>query len=205
MSAIVAFIANGKINGGVAIEREILSCDRIIAVDGGLKFCSKMGITPNQIIGDFDSVSSALLEEYSHVDKKTFPKDKDKTDLELALEMEKFEKGKIYGAVGGRVDHLLGNIILLSRYRGRVFIETEKETLFILHREVEMECFKGQVISLIPLNGKVEGVCSQGLKWELKDAVLDKNFIGISNQCLSKSFFISAAKGDLLCCLNKVK
>lgn len=179
----------------------------IVAVDGGLAHCRKMEIVPDLIIGDMDSCSFDTLQKYAHIETLVFPKNKDKTDLEIALEHvchENIEKIKIYAGLGKRIDHSIGNILLLSRYPSKVFLETESELLFVVKDRIKINSYKGQTISLIPLNGKVEGINSKGLKWELKEAQMDKYFMGISNECLCDILSLSIKKGDLLCCIKKI-
>ena len=201
-----ALIASGDIGEKEAITSLLHSHKGIIAVDGGLVHCHVLGVTPELIIGDLDSIPQELLKVYSHVPMLSFPVDKDETDLELALKLvfqEDIQRAYVYGALGGRLDHLLGNIVLLTRYPGRVFLETEGELAFVINETVEVGCYIGQKVSLIPFNGEVKGISTVGLKWELNKSSLSKNFLGISNQCISEKFSVTVEQGDLLCCLNK--
>lgn len=201
-----ALVASGEIGEREPTRKLLLSHKGVVAVDGGLVHCHGLGITPELIVGDLDSIPQDLLKIYSHVRTLSFPVEKDETDLELALELvfqEEIQRVYVYGALGGRLDHLLGNVILLTRYPGRVFLETENELAFVVNKTVELSCKEGQTVSLIPLNGVVEGISTTGLKWELDKASLNKYFIGISNRCISNKFIVTVEKGDLLCCLNK--
>jgi thiamine pyrophosphokinase len=202
----IALVANGEFDK--ALVPKIRACDVLIAVDGGANYCSQFDLTPAIIIGDLDSASPEILESYREVPRKVYPKDKDKTDLELAIE-HALEIGAgtitIFGGLGGRIDHTLSNINMLSLYPGRLFLESLKELLFVIDRHVLLSCKKGQTISLIPLNGPVLGITTRGLKWELKKGKLDKHFIGISNVCLAEEIEISVEQGDLLCCVSKTE
>ncbi|HSW87138.1 MAG TPA: thiamine diphosphokinase [Rhabdochlamydiaceae bacterium] len=200
----IALIANGELGDNETLLEKIRSCDYLIAVDGGVNHCHKLGLRPDIIIGDFDSASPEFLLFFPDVPQKKYPKDKDKTDLELAIEhaLEKEAKNlTIFGGCGKRIDHTLSNINLLSRYPGILFLETERELLFVIDRQAVLKCKKGQTISLIPLNGPVSGITTRGLKWELNNGKLDKNFLGISNVCLADEIKISVGHGDLLCVL----
>lgn len=152
----IALIANGELEHNVALLSKIHSYDYLIAVDGGLDHCHKLGLKPDIIIGDLDSASPKFLQTYQDIPQRKYPKDKDKTDLELAIE-HALEKGAksftIFGGCGKRIDHTLANINLLSRYPGILFLETDKELLFVIDRQAVLKCRKGQTISLIPLNG----------------------------------------------------
>lgn len=198
----VAIIANGEIEFPELIRPLILRHSRFIAVDGGLIHCAKMEIRPHVIVGDFDSCPKSLLDQYEGVSKISLKKEKDETDLEIAIEEIGPEQITLYGAWGHRVDHSLTNILLLTRYPG-MKIETETELLFAINGNASLDCVIGQTLSLIPINGPVKGVKTEGLKWELDRRTLDRNFIGISNIALKTNIQIEIESGTLICCLLK--
>lgn len=199
----VAIVANGQIDSHEIIRTLILRHSRVVAVDGGLAHCQKMDIMPHLIVGDFDSCPPELLDQYPDVSKIVLPEEKDETDLEIAIKEEGAKNITLYGAWGHRIDHSLTNALMLTRWPGRVKMETEKELLFATDKNIKFHAFVGQTLSLIPLNGPVSGISTKGLKWELKDGQLDQNFIGISNICLAKEIEISINHGTLICCLIK--
>lgn len=204
----VAVIANGSIENYDYIATLIKKYDQVIAVDGGLHHCDRMGIMPQLIIGDMDSVTPDLLSRYSNVPTSVFPKDKDETDLELALKTLNFtplDKVTLFGALGLRADHMLYNLHLMRRYPQKLYIETELDLIFAFNSPVTIDCSVGQTVSFIPLGGQgpVAGITSRGLKWELNDAVFTKDFMSISNICLQSPVQVNIQKGDLICCLQK--
>lgn len=90
----------------------------MIAVDGGLKGAKELGLVPDVIVGDFDSVDPAVLAFYRKMEHIVWevPAGKDDTDTELALKRAMaMGAGEIVilGATGGRLDHMIGNIQLL--------------------------------------------------------------------------------------------
>ncbi len=202
----VALICNGMLDHSQEMKSRIATFPLLAAVDGGALHCRQLGLKPDLIIGDLDSCPADLLEFYSDVPCKRFPVDKDETDLELALnELMHFDTQEItlFGALGSRIDHTLSNILILSRFPSRLFIESKHERLFVIDKTVSLSCNIGQIISLIPLNGPVTGIDTDGLKWNLSKSVLDKNFIGISNQAVKSQVHITVEHGDLLCCLYR--
>ena len=202
----VAIIASGYIENYDEIRKVIQSYDLFIAVDGGLNHCVYLGITPTWLIGDMDSLDQSLCDKFPMMQKLVFPKDKDYTDTELALNflIKKAPKSiTLFAAFGHRIDHSLGNIFLLSRFPDKVFLETEREILCVIKKSLELNTIPGQIISLIPLNGPVEGIFTEGLKWELSNKRLDKDFLGISNQAIAYKIRITANSGDLLVTIQK--
>lgn len=201
----LAFVANGVIHNYSVIAPLLKKFDRIIAVDGGLKHCHKMEIAPAIIVGDMDSVPKDLLTQYSQVPLQEFPRDKDETDLEIALRIEfnpTVAKMVVFGALEGRTDHTLYNLQLLTRYPEVMAIQSEKETIFAITKPTKIACEIGQTISLLPLKDSPKGVTTKGLKWELNQATLHSSFMSLSNVCLKNSVEIDLNSGNLLCCLT---
>lgn len=202
----IAVIANGAIDDYDAMLPAIKGYDLYVAIDGGLNHCAALGITPFFLVGDMDSVNPEMKEKFPKIKELTFERDKNATDLELGLDflMKKMPRSiTIFGGFGNRVDHSLSNLILLTRYKGKVFLETDTEILGVIDQKLELSTRPGQTFSLIPLNGPALGVTSDGLKWELKDDVFDKSFVGVSNEATGHSIFISVKSGDLLFSIHK--
>lgn len=198
-----AIIANGRIDDLEKLLPSILSNQRIIAVDAGLIYCKRANLTPDFLVGDFDSCPKEVLDAYSEIPRTRLPRDKDETDLEVAIQ-EEWKRGvetiTLFGAWGKRIDHSLTNALILGRHPGKLRMETEAETAFAICGKVELICPVGQVISLIPLYGQAKGIYTFGLKWELKNGTLDQNFVGISNVSLKPRVTIEVQDGLLLCC-----
>ncbi len=118
-----AFIfANGRMGKLTEIASIIQESDLIIAADGGIHNCKTIGIIPNVIIGDLDSMSSDEVTTYQEAGAEViqFPTHKDETDLELALQYAlKHELSEviIIGALGARWDMTIANILLIANPR----------------------------------------------------------------------------------------
>lgn len=203
----VALIANGEMPHPETMAPFVRQSEKVIAVDGGLKYCDKMEITPDFMIGDFDSADPKLLEKYKDIPKSTYPRDKDFTDLELAIvKAQEFNPQKIilYAVLGKRTDHSLYNLNLLGRMPGKLWIETESETLYAIRDHVVIDCYPGQTVSLIPLASSAKGVTTKGLKWEMTDADLSQDFMSISNIALKDKVTVTVKQGLLLCIKEKM-
>jgi thiamine pyrophosphokinase len=202
----IAIVANGLIHDFKETAEAISHYDQVIAVDGGLNYCDRMAIVPHLIVGDCDSADPQLLNKYSHIPSERHPVDKDKTDLEIALEVALqpgVEKIGLFAALEKRTDHSLINLHLARRHPNIITIESDYETLFVINRAMEVTCTPGQTLSLMPIGADPTGVTTRGLKWELNNSTLGKDFFSLSNICLDNSFSITLSSGDILCCLVK--
>lgn len=201
----IAFVANGVINNYPLIANLIHTYDRVVAVDGGLFHCREMKIMPDLLVGDLDSTTPELLQEYLHLPILKFPTEKDDTDLELAIkaiDLTNIETIGLFGTMGNRLDHTLNNLNLLYQF-SKTIIETENESAFLIENEKQINCFPSQKISLLPLNSSAFGVTTSGLQWELTNVNINQNFRSISNVCLNHSVKINVSKGGLICCLAR--
>ncbi|MEI6131930.1 MAG: thiamine diphosphokinase [Bacillota bacterium] len=191
----------------------------LIGVDSGADHINFMGLRPNLIIGDFDSISTSTESDFAKVEKLVFHREKDLTDGELSLR-EAVKRGYneviFFGALGGRIDHLLQNIFLLEladSLGACAMIEYDKGTLELLtknKKEVIMKVEKGNTVSLIPISDIVEGVSTDGLKYTLKNAQMERgSSLGISNvadiNTMNKKVGISINSGKLLVIKNSVE
>ncbi len=202
----VAIIANGPIENLEYLKRRLKQFKTLIAVDGGLNHCRQLKITPQFIIGDMDSIHPDLLKAYDHVPKKSFPQDKNETDVELAITSiinQKIKESTLFCALKMRTDHTLYNLYLLSKYSDFLTIETEFETLFVVKHNQFIRCKAGQTVSLLPLGSPAKGVNSSGLKWELRNKTINQDFMSISNISPGGTFSVSIEEGQLLCFLIK--
>ncbi|MCH9614417.1 MAG: hypothetical protein SP1CHLAM54_16230 [Chlamydiia bacterium] len=186
----IAYVVNGELKSPDLIKPRILSHDRIIAVDGGYNHCVAMGITPELVIGDLDSCQPENLQT------DVYPRDKDKTDLRLALEKYPADKMTLFCATGGRTDHTLVHMLLLKEYIGRLSIDGA-EQMFVIDRPTKIEAKPGQSVSLIPLFQPVR-LTTTGLKWNVENQTLNQKFTGISNVAVSDHVEILEINGELL-------
>ena len=174
----------------------------VIAADSGLDLARGLGIQPDLIVGDMDSLSDRrLLEEYPKERVILFPADKDETDTEIGLRLLK-EKGVdrviLAGGGGGRLDHLLGILLLFERdFYPRVWI-TAHEHVEIIENRAEYRTSINQLMSFFPIGGCVAGLHSTGLKWPLDGLFWKRGEGGISNRATSSKVTIEVASGRLL-------
>ncbi len=204
-------------NGTMQIEPgslDLSDVDLILAADGGSEHCQRLGIRPHVLIGDLDSTPQSLVEEWKEkgVEIIRHPQQKDKTDLEIALEYAQ-EKGadeiQVYGALGERLDMTLGNILLLAHPNLRCEIKMicENETLTVVRGGSTsiLEGKKGDTVSLLPLLPTTAGITTEDLEYPLLEGKLEYGATrGISNVMKSDQALISLREG-LLCVIHTRK
>jgi thiamine pyrophosphokinase len=153
----------------------------IIAADSGGKYLLDLGVLPDLLVGDFDSLAPEELRrmEAAGVKKENFPSQKDETDLELSLEYA-WRGGitdlTILGGLGGsRLDHTLANIgLLLAAQRRGIsarLIDPAREVMLVGAKRV-FPYRPGWALSLIPLTAEVRGINTRGLAYPLRNETL---------------------------------
>ena len=200
--------ANGDPGSPQAARSILQPGDVVIAADGGARQALDLGVTPEIVIGDFDSLAEAEVQVLSGlgVQFQRYPSAKDETDLELAL-LYALKAGHspiiILGAFGGRLDQALGNIALLSdpALSGvDIRLEDGLTEAFFVRDTAEIHGAPGDTVSFIPWGVPVEGVTTSGLAYPLRDEPLFPfRTRSISNQMLAQTASVSLRTGLLLC------
>lgn len=185
----------------------IAGADLVIAADGGANALIEAGFRPAIVIGDLDSLGAMRLALLAAdgVEVRRFPREKDETDLELAL-LHAVAIGAtridILGALGGRWDHTFANVAMLAmpELQGRqVRLIDERQRLFLVRDQALLEGQRGDTLSLLPLTPTVCGITTRGLFYALDDATLHfERARGVSNILIDPPGFISLREGLLL-------
>jgi thiamine pyrophosphokinase len=190
--------------------------DRVIAADRGAQHAVAWGWPVHLLVGDPDSLPESETRRLlaAGVAAITAPRAKDETDLELALAYA-VEHGAreiiICGALGGRTDHMLGNILLLARSdlsHLDVKIAEAEQTLQVLRGpgqgaaqpdELILHGKAGDLLSLLPVGGDAMGVTTGGLLYPLRDeSLLLGRGRGISNVFEASTAWVRLRAGVLL-------
>lgn len=203
-------VCGGEIDGNFA-ERLIMSSgfEVIIAADRGMDFLYEHKITPDIIVGDFDSVKNEALsyfKEKGMSDIHALNPEKDDTDSECALQIA-LDHGAdhiiIIGATGTRIDHVLGNISLLGKAmsEGKMaeLLDTHNR-IRMINNELEIEKNKqyGKYVSIIPVC-KNNKITLEGFKYPLKDYTFEGfNTLGISNEIVDDIAKITVNEGQYI-------
>lgn len=147
-----------------------------ICADGGANTAKNMGLTPDIIIGDLDSVEDATITHFKNVAKIIKVKRQDDTDVEKALKYavkKGFTEAVLLGGTGDRLDHSFGNLGIVLKFYGqiKIFLISEQSVLTAHEKKVNIDTIKGESISLYGFDKKTK-ITSSGLKYKLTDEAL---------------------------------
>lgn len=176
--------------------------DLIIAADGGYQVLLERKIPADLVVGDFDSMGFRP----GHPNVVELPAEKDDTDMMAAIRLgwgRGFRIFRLYGGTGGRVDHTLANLqslSWLSRRGGRGYLVGDGWTATtVTDGGISFGSGHSGFISVFCQGERAEGVCLQGLKYPLTDAVLTCEFpLGVSNEFTGVESVVAVAHGTLL-------
>ncbi len=183
MSHTTIILANGQLEEPDIIRHRLADLDAgtVIAADGGSVHAGALGLTLDAVIGDMDSIPGSLREKLKAQGTifSQSPRHKDETDLELAL-LHAIDQGAesivILGALGGRLDMLIANIMLMNHPRlARIHIEmwAGNQTAWLMRPPgQDLVGGPGDTLSLIPLGGDARGVSTHRLAYPLIDETL---------------------------------
>ncbi len=183
--------------------------DYLIAVDGGLRYMDALGLEPDLLIGDFDSIQPTRIDELTRKGTNIlrFDPRKDYTDLELALR-EAIKRGfqtiVIAFALGGRIDHALGGLGLFSLAHALnddvdVFFDDGLCRVFYVKDDIHIDTEPGDIISLIPWRNDVTVSETVNLSYPLRGEILYFGGTrGLSNEALADSVSVCISHGELL-------
>ena len=174
----------------------------IIAADGGYRELSKMGVAPDLLVGDFDSLEDVP----DGVEIIRHKVEKDETDMHLAL-LEGASLGcdtfYIFGGVGGRIDHTFANYCLLKYAKEQGFtaylMDKDYYAFVIKNESAELFGRRGSTFSVFAFGGDAKGASIIGGKYDARDVTMTPEFpLGVSNSFLDLPVSVSVSDGSLL-------
>ncbi len=192
MKAVI--IGGGSIGDCEYIKSKINPGDYIICADGGYDHAVRLGVAPDVIIGDFDSVSCLP----SDTEKIKYPVRKDFTDGEIAVKYaveHGFDEVLLLGMTGDRADHTITDILLLTQCKSGCVIDDNNE-IYLLRGSVTVHGKAGDTVSIVPVGGNVEGIVTENLEYPLNNETLYfGESRGVSNVMTKDSCAVTAKKG----------
>lgn len=175
----------------------------VVAADSGADVARSLGMLPDVIVGDFDSVSAEGLAAVG--EQRRFPVDKDATDLALAL-AEARDRGagsvSVVGGSGGRLDHFLANVaVLASDELGALRVDAlmGPARLWVVRGRRTISGTTGRIVTLLACGGPATGVRTTGLAWALEGETLEPGSTrGVSNVFTSIEATVTLETGVIL-------
>jgi len=148
----------------------------LICADGGANSALKLGLTPDHIIGDLDSISRTALTKFKRRSNIINYKRQNDTDVEKCLKFavkNKFSEALLVGITGNRLDHTFCNLGIVLKFFSQINISLIAENSYLkpYSSKQEIKTFKGETISLYGIDRKTK-ITSQGLKYPLKNISL---------------------------------
>ena len=212
-------VADGDIRAGGAVERALHGWNGqaadgtvlVVAADGGALKAEILGLYPQVVVGDGDSLSAAHISELrdAGVEVMVHPAAKDESDTELAV-TEALARGAtslaVLGTFGGaRLEHSIANLLLLtlpSLVGIDVALVDGPSTLRVIgvsgEGELRLSGAPADFVSLLPISETVEGVQTSGLLYPLADATLQQGPArGLSNELVEAEAWVRTRRGRL--------
>ena len=198
----------------IAFAKDFLSqrsYDYVIAADAGLEVLRPLHIYPNAVVGDLDTVDHKILKEYEllpDIEFEIHKPEKDETDTELALltaARQGCESVDVLGALGGRMDHAVGNIQLMYQFfcQGmEVNIYDAGNRLYLIggRKTFHKEKLYGKYVSFLPMTEVIEGLTLRGFKYPLQRKTITLGTsLCISNELKHEEGILELESGVLLC------
>ena len=180
-------VGGGEINNVSAIKKYLSENDFYIFCDSGLFHKKKLDISPNLIVGDFDSHEKPE----TNIETIVLPREKDDTDTVFAVK-EGIKRGftnfLLLGVCGGRLDHTLGNVSILLMLHSKGMtgkIVDDYSEMEILDSETKYIDNSFSYFSLLNIDGTCRGVNEKNAKFPLENAEITSEYqYGISNEPL---------------------
>lgn len=179
----------------------------VLAADGGANHLARIGMRPQAVVGDLDSILPSVR-GWVGEERMIARPDQDHTDLAKTFAYALDELGAdsltVLAATGGRLDHAVENLALLGRFASRCTLEVVDESARIVpvSGTAAFETTSGQTVSLLPL-GRCRAVETHGLRWPLRGEPLDLlSRTSVSNVAESRRVEVAVEGGVLLVFLH---
>lgn len=196
-------VANGVLQWSETLAAMATDARPLLAADGGANHLGRIGLRPEAVIGDLDSISAGIR-AWVGEDRMIDRPDQDRTDLDKALEYAFSDLGleglTVLGATGGRLDHAAGNLGLLARRAmGEQLRFVDADNLIIaVEGEVALDGVAGETWSFFTFDPGVR-VSLEGVEWPVNDVALDLGTApSISNRASSDRVMVRATGGAVV-------
>lgn len=196
-------VANGTVRWTEELAAMAADAEPLLAADGGANHLGRIGLRPEAVIGDLDSITPGIR-AFIGEKRMVYRPDQNRTDLDKALDYAFNEAGldrlTVLGATGGRLDHAVGNLGLLARRalgeRLR-YLDADHEVVAV-EGEAVLPATPGEAWSFFTFDPAVR-VSLQGVRWPLENHPVD--LVGkpsISNEAASDQVAVHSTGGAVV-------
>lgn len=177
--------------------------DLVLCADGGYDAAVRCGITPDLVIGDFDSMPRDHVGDCPVIQ---LPVHKDDTDMVVCLREARnrgYHTFRMAGCLGGRLDHTIANLQCLHdcALRGEEawMADAQNRVTVLTPGSYRFAPMPGRKFSLLAYTPQVTGITLRGTLWELENASLDNRWpLGTSNEATGEEIALSFTEGALI-------
>lgn len=179
---------------------------RVICTDGAARMARRIGIVPDLVVGDMDSIAAEDRESLESAGARfqVYPPEKDLTDTQIAYEIAR-EQGAafvtVWGGTGSRLDHTLStlcNAFRLVEHGIDVCFASPDVTIHLVRGRLVMTGTPGDTVSLVVLGDRATGVTLTGFRYPLRNATLEGTWqIGVSNSMTQAGPVVEVADGNV--------
>lgn len=194
-------ILGGELKKSSRIKKYTRESSLVVAADHGAQNALKLGIIPDHVVGDLDSLSAYVKSRLKAKSRfHRYPSRKDFSDAELALQFILSKKPTeiiIIGALGKRIDHAIANLMLLTQIPEKILacIMDEGIEIFYVRNIFELKGKKGNLISILPLLSHRTFLKTSGLSYGLNNKKLRMGAHGLSNRMVKSTAMIEVKEG----------
>ena len=198
MEGKTAILANGTFPESESVLAVLRNAERIVACDGAAVPLMAVGIMPDAVVGDLDSIAEETRKRLA--DRIVHVAEQDTNDLNKAFRFcisNGWRNIVILGATGKREDHTLGNISLLADFSEQaleISMLTDEGEFFALHGPATMKCTKGQQVSIFALDPETH-IISTNLKYPLNGLAPTRWWQATLNEAVADEFSLEFPSG----------
>lgn len=188
-------------SGGEFSNAKIQPFDLLICADKGYEYAKRLNLTPNIVLGDFDSLG------FTPENAEVYPKNKDFSDTELAVN-KALSLGAteitVYFALKGRIDHELFNISLLSSIKNKgvmaKIVDSDCVLEVINSTDIgrKYQAVKEKTVSIVPISKTVHILKSEGLLYDAKGVVESGTTLTLSNVSTCEEITLDIGSGEVI-------
>lgn len=189
------------------IKSYVKEDDFVICADKGYFYAKNAGITPDVVVGDFDSFCDTITDDCEIVKLNPIKDDTDTVhSIDIALE-KGYSDIIIIGAIGGRIDHSFANISALQYIHKKgsngILLSANERVEFLSEGEYSFDNYNGKTFSLFPFGCNKVCVSYEGAKYPLNRYYIQSNIpLGVSNEFISEKCKINIYDGNAILIIN---